>query len=311
MIWLLIGGILIAALLSIPSVQETLRKPITDSMRRFAPGKFAELSAGLTHYRWIGPERGPVAVCVHGITTPSEGFVPLAQELAQMGYRVLLYDLFGRGFSDYVAGPQDRAFFHQQLQELLAHEGIVEDFTLIGYSAGGCIATSFAAEHMPRIRQLILIASVGLHRPRTATASFMTKRRGPRDLLLRWTYPMAARRYIRTEVMEGNTPSEVTRAQRAQTRRRGFFPSNLAAMRGILSEDFGSDHKLFAQMGLPVLAIWAGADKIIPAHVIGRLAELNHAAKQDVVEGAGHGVLYTHASAVAEIIAENQRGGLY
>ena len=311
MIWWLISGMLVAGLLSLPSVQETLRKPITDSMRRFAPGKFAELSAGLTHYRWIGPERGPVAVCVHGITTPSEGFAPLAQELAQMGYRVLLYDLYGRGYSDYVAGPQDRAFFHLQLQELLAHEGIVEDFTLIGYSAGGCIATSFAAAHLPRVRQLILIASVGLHVPRTATASFMEKRPGLRDLVLRWTYPMAARRYIRTEIADGHIPPEVARAQRAQTRRRGFFPSNLAAMRGLLRDDFAPEHRLFNQQGLPVLAIWAGADKIIPAHGIGRLAQINRSAKQEVVEGAGHGVVYTHPEAVAALIAENQRGGLY
>jgi len=311
MIWLLVVAILLIGLLFLPSVQETLRKPLTDSMRRFAPGAFTELSQGVTHFNWIGPERGPVAVCVHGITTPSEGLVPLAEELAEMGFRVLLYDLYGRGLSDHVPGPQDRAFFHQQLQDLLAHEGVVEDFTLIGYSAGGCIATSFAAENLPRVRQLILIASVGLHAPSTPVAGFMEHRPGLRDLILRWTYPMAARRYINSHLTEQNTPPEVTRAQRAQIRRRGFFPSNLAAMRGILRNDFGPEHRLFHRQGLPVLAIWGGADRIIPGHVIGRLAEINRSAKQDVVEGAGHGVVYTHPQEVSRIIAENLRHGLH
>jgi len=310
MIWLLVVAILIVGFLFLPSVQETLRKPLTDSMRRFAPGRFAELSQGQTHYRWIGPERGPVAVCVHGITTPSEGFAGLAEQLGNMGYRVLLYDLYGRGLSDHATGPQDRAFFHQQLQDLLAHEGVVEDFILIGYSAGGCIAASFAAENLPRVRQLILIASVGLHAPRTPVASFMERRPGLQDLILRWTYPMAARRYIQSHLSDPRSPSTVIRAQSAQTRRRGFFPANLAAMRGILRCDFAPEHRLFHRQGLPVLAIWGGDDKIIPGHVIGRLAEINRSAKQAVVEGAGHGVVYTHPAEVAEIIAETQRGGL-
>lgn len=311
MIWLPVIGLLLLSLLFLPSVQETLRSPMTESMRRFARGSFAELSEGMTHFYWIGPERGPVAVCVHGITTPSEGLVPLAEELAKTGYRVLLYDLYGRGLSDHVTGPQDRAFFHQQLQDLLAHEGVVEDFTLIGYSAGGCIATSFAAENLPRVRQLILIASVGLHSPTSPVASFMEHRPGLRDLFLRWTYPMAARRYLRSHLTDSDTPPDVTRAQMAQTRRRGFFPSNLAAMRGILRDDFGPEHRLFHLQGLPVLAIWGGADRIIPGHVIGRLAEINRSAKQDVVEGAGHGVVYTHPQEVARIISDNIRHGLH
>ncbi|KUP92999.1 alpha/beta fold hydrolase [Tritonibacter horizontis] len=311
MTWLLIVAFLLVGLLSLPSVKESLRRPVTESMRRFAPGQFAELSQGVTHYRWIGPERGPVAVCVHGITTPSEGFAPLAQELAGMGYRVLVYDLFGRGYSDYVPGPQGSAFFHQQLQDLLAHEGVVEDFLLIGYSAGGCIATSFAAQNLARVRQLILIATVGLHAPRTPVAAFMEKRPGLRDLYLQWTYPMVARRYLNTELTDGLTPDAVTRAQRAQTRRRGFFPSNLAAMRGLLREDLDAAHRSFNQQGLPVLALWGGEDRIIPAHVIGRMAELNRSAKQDVIAGAGHGVVYTHPKEIAQLIYENQRHGIY
>lgn len=208
-------------------------------------------------------------VCVHGITTPSEGFSGLADLLGDMGYRVLLYDLYGRGFSDHVTGAQDRAFFHQQLQDLLAHEGIVEDFILIGYSAGGSIATSFAADNLPRVRQLILIASVGLHAPNTPVASFMERRPGLQDLILRWTYPMAARRYIKSHLSDPHSPSTVIQAQQAQTRRRGFFPANLAAMRGILRGDFAPEHQLFHRQGLPVLAIWAGDDKVIPRQVIG------------------------------------------
>ncbi|OIQ31433.1 MAG: alpha/beta hydrolase [Alphaproteobacteria bacterium MedPE-SWcel] len=311
MIWLLIPAFLAVGILSLPSVQEAFRRPITETMRRSAPGSFAELTQGVTHFRWIGPARGPVAVCVHGITTPSEGIVPLAQQLSEMGYRVLIYDLYGRGYSDYVPGPQNRAFFHQQLQDLLAHEGIVGDFILIGYSVGGCIASSFAAENLSRVRQLILIASVGFHTPRTPVAAYIEEHPWLRDIILKWTYPMVARRYINTELADGDTPAAVTAAQRAQIRRRGFLPSNLAVMRGLLREPFDEDHRVFNRKGLAVLAIWGGADKIIPANVIGRMAVLNPSAKQTVIEGAGHGIVYTHPQEVAKFIHQNHSKGRY
>jgi pimeloyl-ACP methyl ester carboxylesterase len=310
MIWLLSAVLCLGALLFLPALQETLRRPLTESMRRNAPGKFAELSQGQTHYRWIGPLRGPVVVCVHGITTPSESFLPLAQELAEMGYRVLLYDLYGRGYSDYVPGLQDRAFLLQQLDDLLAYEGIVEDFVLVGHSAGGAIATAFAAANIWRVRSLILVTTVGLHKPRTPMAEFRKHAHGIQDLILRWSYPIVARRYVKGVFSDRRTPDAVRQAQQAQLSRRGYMPSNLAAIRGILRDDFAEEQKLFNRQGLPVLAIWARDDVIIPPQTSGRLAELNRSAKQEVVEDAGHEVVYTHAEDVARLIAENQRRGL-
>lgn len=81
--------------------------------------------------------RGPVAVCVHGLTTPSFVWHGLARGLATFGYRVLIYDLYGRGYSDRAPGHQDQAYFLQQLNDLLEDQQIKGDITLLGYSMGG------------------------------------------------------------------------------------------------------------------------------------------------------------------------------
>ena len=85
----------LAALAAVPFVQELRRRPPEAA---HAPGRFAELSRGRTHYQWLGGARGPVAVCVHGLTTPSQVWSDYARELSDLGYRVLVYDLYGRGF---------------------------------------------------------------------------------------------------------------------------------------------------------------------------------------------------------------------
>ncbi|MGR3617231.1 MAG: alpha/beta fold hydrolase [Paracoccaceae bacterium] len=94
-----------------PFIREARKPEMTQKQRANALGEFAQLSQGLTHYQWIGPLRGPIAVCVHGLTTPSFVWGGIAQGLAKMGFRVLVYDLYGRGFSDRPKGQQDRVFF--------------------------------------------------------------------------------------------------------------------------------------------------------------------------------------------------------
>ncbi len=62
--------IFLLVVLAIPLIVETRRKPMDANARRDAPGEFATLSQGATHFQWIGPMRGPVAVCVHACRYP-------------------------------------------------------------------------------------------------------------------------------------------------------------------------------------------------------------------------------------------------
>ena len=149
----------IATLVALPALAETLRRP---PRRAAAPGRFAGLPHGQTHYRWSGPDDGPVAVCIHGLSTPSYVFAATERSLAGLGYRVLSYDLYGRGHSARPIGRQTSAFFIRQLRALLADEGIEGPILLVGYSMGGAIATAFAASDPKRVSHLVLIAPSGL-----------------------------------------------------------------------------------------------------------------------------------------------------
>ncbi len=287
------------ALAALPFVAEAMRRPADPGK---APGQIAYLPSGATHYRWHGPESGPVALCVHGLTTPSFVFDPLANLLAQRGIRVLTYDLPGRGFSEPVQEPQDSELFCRQISELLAHQGLARVDLLIGYSMGGAIATRFAATAPDQCARLVMLAGSGLLYTPGTLAQLVTRV----PLLGDWLFLTLGGVLMRRDLSRRDAP--IARLQRAQTRRRGFLPSTLSAMRHMLARHLGGDHRDLADRGLPLLAVWGTDDPVIPVSNVGRLAELNRAARQVTVDEAGHGLPYTHpedmAAAIGEFLAD-------
>jgi pimeloyl-ACP methyl ester carboxylesterase len=217
----------------------------------------------------------------------------VANGLGDIGYRVLMYDLYGRGLSDAPKGPQNRAFFLRQLSDLAARHGLREDVTIVGYSMGGSIATAFAAENTHFIKQVMLIATAGV----ATEESWFTRfcRRMP--LLGDWVHGMFAEGLIKRAIPQrGQTKDvdKVLRAQRRELTRRGYLPSLLASRRGILCESQEEEHRQLGRKGIPVIAVWAAEDKIVPVQAIGRLAEWNRSVRQEVVPYADHAVPYTH-----------------
>lgn len=97
-------------------------------------------------YEW-GPKDGRKVLCIHGISTPSIALARMAHRLVQIaGCRVMLFDLFGRGYSDYSSGHrQDISLFTTQILAVLATSDLdwTNGFTMCGYSLGGGMSCLF------------------------------------------------------------------------------------------------------------------------------------------------------------------------
>ncbi|MRW83197.1 alpha/beta fold hydrolase [Pseudoduganella sp. FT26W] len=125
--------------------------------RQQAPGTFVTLSDGVTHYEMAGPADGRVAVLVHGFSVPSYIWDPTFAALRDAGYRVIRYDLFGRGLSDRPDAAYDGAFYDRQLDELLKALKVDGKIDLFGLSFGGYVTAHYASTHPDRIRTLNLV----------------------------------------------------------------------------------------------------------------------------------------------------------
>ncbi|MEO3413186.1 alpha/beta hydrolase [Roseovarius sp. CAU 1744] len=300
MSWLLLA--LVAAAIAAPYLAERGRPRMGDHLRQQAPGQFVTLSRGVTHYQWRGPDDAPVAVCVHGLTTPSFVWGPIAEGLVAMGFRVLTYDLYGRGYSDRPRGDQDAAFFVAQLEELLENQQVDGEFTLMGYSMGGAISAAYAAKHPGRLHQLVLLAPAGLGHDLGPIARLVANRKWLGGwLMMAWygrSYAQAleAERDLRSAI-----PGIVDR-QKSELGYRGFRGAVLASMRGILDTEQEADHRQIAAAGTPVLAIWGRDDEVIPIAGKQKLTGWNPDAVNGVVEDAGHALAYTHPGEVIALL---------
>ena len=301
MIWVLIC-LLVLGVAFAPYIAERRRLVMDDDARADAPGAFVELQNGVTHYRYYGPEKAPLAVCVHGLTTPSFVFEALADGLVAKGYRVLVYDHYGRGFSDRPTAAQDRTFFVSHLDELLQALGETEKFLLIGYSMGGAVATAYTAAFEKRVRNLVLLAPAGMGHQLGPLAKIIRLVPGLGDWLFMASYGRSHRKATEKErVLASAVPFVVDRQQR-ELQYRGFLPSVLSSLRNGLRVQAKTDHQKIHAAGTKVTAIWGAEDDVIPLACKNKLARWNPDAAQVVVPDVDHSLPYTQSQSVLDVV---------
>lgn len=300
--WVLLVAGVAAAITYLPVWIEERREDANARDTGKAPGRVAHLSQGATYYRWHGPARGKVIVAIHGLTTPSIVWEMIAPGLGAIGYRVLTYDLYGRGRSDTVPGDEDRRFFLRQLEDLLKDQGLEEEqITLMGYSMGASISVAFAEEHPDRVARLILVAAAGV----VMNESDFSRRCRSLPYVGDWIHTVFGARRMQAAIAADPAQSEidgVKEAQTAETMRRGFLPAVLSSRRGMLNETQGDAHRKISREDIPVIALWGSDDDVIPLAALGELARWNRHARQEVIDGAGHGLPYTHGTAALGIL---------
>ncbi|MGC8203009.1 alpha/beta fold hydrolase [Aliiroseovarius sp. PTFE2010] len=305
MIWVIIGAFILAIAVA-PFAFEARKSRPSGKAYDAAPGALAKLTDGKTYYEWHGPVDGDVLVCVHGLSTPSFIWDGLVRNLTTMGYRVLTYDLYGRGLSDAPPRPQTREFFLRQLRELLAHEG-VQEYSLLGYSMGGQIAIAQTAEEPEFVERLILLAPAGFAIRATAVTRMVRDRGWIGDWLFFGLGGRKLRRQNNRLAGVETAVPDLARRQNAQLDQKGYLTSVLSSMRHMLADDAEKDMAEIQRAHVPVLAIWGEKDAQIQASAVGCLAKVNRDARHATIAGASHWLPATHPGEVSRAIVEFRR----
>lgn len=146
----IIGLFLVLAVIFVSANRETE----TAAQFRAASGyEGAALSDGVTAYKAFGRQDADAVIIVHGGTLGSMAYQGYVQPLVDDGWRVILYDQYGRGYSDRPDTALSIDLMRRQLRDLLDHLDI-QKAHLFGVSLGGAVIARFAAEHGERVKSL-------------------------------------------------------------------------------------------------------------------------------------------------------------
>jgi len=257
-------------------------------------GQFIDLPSGNTHYKVEGDGDNWV-VLTHGYATPYFIYDKLAEIFIKEGYKVLRYDLLGRGLSERVKAKYEPKLFARQLDELT--KAVIGDksFYLVGTSMGGIITTTFTAAHPERVKKLVLLAPAGMT---FKVPAYMKLAKIPLlgDLIF---YSLGAK------ILTGNCAKEIIysgeEVQKDYTEKfaycmqyKGMVRCTLSSLRHTIlnfKENLNGYVGVKAA-GTPVLTIWGTNDKTMPYYQAETMQKVLNDMRLITYEGSGHIFLY-------------------
>ncbi len=123
-----------------------------------APGALYDVGGRRLHLNCTGTG-SPTVVLENGLGAISAGWTRITTELNHTT-RVCAYDRAGQGWSDDVGAPQDGLAIAADLHTLLARADEPGPFVLVGHSAGGPYAMTFAARYPDEVAGMVLLDSM-------------------------------------------------------------------------------------------------------------------------------------------------------
>jgi pimeloyl-ACP methyl ester carboxylesterase len=260
------------------------RLTLDDAARAHVPGAFVQLGNGVTHYEVAGPANGRVALLVHGFSVPSYIWDPTFAALRDAGYRVIRYDLFGRGWSDRPDAAYDGNFYDRQIDQLLQSLKVDGKVDLFGLSFGGYVSAHYSATHPERIRTLNLID------PSNSAPA----------LSWEWRTPLLGAYLFQVNAVPGMADNQNSdflhpdrfpgwaERYRPQMQYHGFGRALFRSRVSLAQEDFPAIYAAIARAGTPVHLVWGKQDPTLPVSAAARLRQAMPQTVYTEIDQSGH-----------------------
>lgn len=279
---------ILSFLLLLPLMVNKETYPLNEVHRAEAPGQFIETEFGHIHYQLEGASDAPLVVFVHGFSAPSYMWDNNRKAVASAGYRVLTFDLYGRGYSSRPNVKYDKQLFVDQINELMEKLAVNKPFHIIGLSMGGAITSAYVAQNPNKI------LSVGYVAPFNQPVDI-----GPLTLPFvgKWLGYL-----LFIPKLPSNQANDLVKPERfpywadkfsEQMMFKGFRRAIISTGRHLITKDPSDDFVEVGKLSIPKLLLWGKEDKVIPISDAERVKELlGSDTKLEVFDEAGHAMQY-------------------
>ena len=277
-------------------------KNLTAAERRSLSGKFVEISGGQVHYELEGPENGKKVILVPGFTAPLIVWDHTFRTLVNSGFRVLRYDLFGRGFSDRPKAKYTMDFLVDQLYQLLERLKMHDyDLSLVGFNLGGGICITFADLYMNMISRISLVSPIGFPSDSSTTPFYL---RIPilNQLTMRFFSPEML---IEGQQSDYQHQNPNVKEYMTRYKEQFLYEGIMQALRSTLkSISFTNLESVYTRVGakIPMQLFWGELDQNIPYSTHKKVIDAIPEIEFHEITGGGHIPQYTHPEFVNPLL---------
>lgn len=296
---LLFLGIVVA----LPFFLNEESRPLNQAVREKAPGRFMEGPAGKIHFEIEGPEEGPPVLLVHGVSGPMSVWDKTVPALAEQGFRVIRFDLYGRGYSDRPDLTYDLPLYTRQVNALLNHTVGEREVYLVGSSMGCIIVAALAQEHPERFPRVALVGPAGFPLQATPVASLM-KVPYLNSYLMNTVGGKNLKAHNRNYFYQPEKFASYHESYAEQMQYHGYKRSILSTMLHVPVKDFESGYEALGKLEKPLLLVWGKEDKTFPFTFHETALDLMPEAEFLAVPKAGHLPMYEQPEKVHKKLLE-------
>jgi len=258
-------------------------KDFRDTVLKKSNGEYVELSDGYTYFEEANQDSdlGNV-VLVHGYSIPSYIMETTFNSLKERGYRVIMMDLYGRGFSDNPDLPQTDFLRANQVIELMEYRGI-ENAALVGLSNGGRIISKIADLVPNKVNSLFYVASAGFFEHTELSDKSVSQEEIDKFIE---GYPGLSKSQKNDFLNPDKFPDWSKKYDELLTHF-GFAKALISTTKNLVSLD--EVHKKIDSLGIPVYTFWGRHDNVVVYDEFkDRLEDMLPNRKEFFIENSGH-----------------------
>jgi pimeloyl-ACP methyl ester carboxylesterase len=305
----LIGLVVVFILLWLPYFIKTSSLKTISETDIPEVGGWAPLVQGNLYYRWYEPEisNNEIVVLVHGFSTPHFVWDGMKEFLVDAGYKVLVYDHFGRGFSERPSVVYDQDLYVESLKGLLDYQNISQSVHLVGYSMGGPVVGYFTQQYPDSVKSISFIAPAGFMKEDSVSRIAVMPVVGDWfwQVFGKWLYF----REVRNEATSsddsvGLSESKFVKKYSVQMKYKGLIEALLSTVRNF---NFFNAKRMFDKVGdlkIPTITIWGTDDGVVPFAGSSELMQSIPHSELKIINEGKHDIAYANPSVVGNTILE-------
>ena len=307
------GLLVVLLILWIPYFVQTYNLKTLTASDLPAEGSWAALKEGNLYYRWYYSDaevaNNETVVLVHGFSTPHFVWDGMKGFLLDAGYSILVFDHYGRGYSERPRIKYTKDVFVQSLKDLLDTQGISAPVHLVGYSMGGPIVGHFTNEFPDMVKSMSLIAPAGFMAENPTEDWWIMK-----PFIGEWFLNVFGSRLVFQGNEENDEPpredplalskKDFIKKAGIQMQYKGFIYALLSTARNF---NLFSTQEMFGKVGnlnKPTLTIWGTDDDVVSFEGSEELMLYISHSELLVLEGGKHDITYAEPSFVGAAIRD-------